>query len=244
MSTLSHEAIPHAAIRPWCGVVGRCLTSNDILFRLGSPRLAAIIANPLAGDDFYTAGKSPQDLIQLGSAVHLYSWRPVQYLEYRLFDTLLLPFGKPFVFTVLPKLIGGLFLSVAATPQARSASRCGFPIRANETSRYRLSRSALSITMAALRSAVLRCYRQRYRKTSRTLRLVLLKGANWGLVLGSLPGQETEAPKRQEDHERKRHDNKPHLHQSCPRENSQSPQLHCSSYRQRRSQSGLDAAGP
>src|SRR5262245_64563109 len=69
-----------------------------------APRLLAITANPLFADDFSIA-KNPQDLIQQGSAAHLYSWRPIQYLEYQLFDFLLSPFGKPFVFTVLPKLI-------------------------------------------------------------------------------------------------------------------------------------------
>src|SRR5262249_17158311 len=122
MSTLSREAFPHAEIRPRCGM-GEALLLTAFYFVWAAPRLGAIIANPLAGDDFYTS-TSPQDLIQLGSAVHLYSWRPVQYLEYRLFDTLLSPFGKPFVFTVLPKLIGGLFISVAATMAYRALRRC------------------------------------------------------------------------------------------------------------------------
>ena len=89
-----------------------------------APRFQAIIANPLENDDFYIGANSPQDLIQLGSTVYLYSWRPVQYLEYRLFDTLLTPFGKPFVFTVLPKLLGGLFVSIAATLAYRGLRNC------------------------------------------------------------------------------------------------------------------------
>ena len=106
------------------GWSGGALLLTAFYFVWAAPRLGAIIANPLAYDDFYIGTKSPQDLIQLGSAVYLYSWRPVQYLEYRLFDTLLSPFGKPFVFTVLPKLIGGLFLSIAATLAYRALRRC------------------------------------------------------------------------------------------------------------------------
>src|SRR5262249_42590563 len=81
-----------------------------------APRLGAIMANPLLDDDFYIG--------TLGSGIHLYSWRPVLYLEYRLFDPLLSPFGKPLIFTLLPKPIGGLFVSIAAALAYRVLRRC------------------------------------------------------------------------------------------------------------------------
>ena len=121
MSIPSDVANP--AISPSWWVIRRCLPLFAFYFVWAAPRFVAIVANPLALDDFYIA-KSPQDLIQLGSAVHLYSWRPLQYLEFRLFEILLSPFGKPFVFTLLPKLIGGLLLSVAATLAYRALRRC------------------------------------------------------------------------------------------------------------------------
>src|SRR5262245_12996763 len=93
-----------AVISPTWRVIRRCLPLVAFYFIWAAPRFVAIVANPLTLDDFYIGTKSPQELIQLGSAVYLYSWRPVQYLEYRLFEFLLSPFGEPFVFTFLPKL--------------------------------------------------------------------------------------------------------------------------------------------
>jgi hypothetical protein len=89
-----------------------------------SPRLGALIGNPFMYDDYYIGTQSAQDLFQGGATAYLDSWRPIQYLEYRFFDVLLSPFGKPFVFTAAPKLLGGLYVSTAAVLAYQALRDC------------------------------------------------------------------------------------------------------------------------
>ena len=63
---------------------------------------------------------SAQKALAAPSSIFLASRSVLEYCS----TGILPPFGKPFVFTVLPKLIGGLFLSIAATLAYRALRRC------------------------------------------------------------------------------------------------------------------------